>query len=84
MGDGTARPLDALAAQLIERRFRAAVYGDTLLVCPPSSVREQVIACDGLWFRWGGATGPVVGAVRDVPAAADQAARVLRRAARWP
>lgn len=83
MGDGTARPLDALAAQLSERRLRARVYGETLVVCPPSSVREQVIACDGRWFRWGGERGIVLGTVGDVPAAADQAAHVLRRLARW-
>lgn len=83
MGDGTGRPLDALAAQLKALRFKAVPDGETLVVSPPWSLREWVIACDGRWFRWDGPRGPVVGLAGDAATAADVVASVLRHASRW-
>ncbi|MFB4304541.1 hypothetical protein [Actinomadura sp. GTD37] len=84
MADLKGKPLEILRAALLERRCRAKVHGETLSAHPPASVRgEQVIACDGELFRWGGEGGRVFGSVSDVGAAADAAVKVLKRIARW-
>ncbi|WP_131732729.1 hypothetical protein [Actinomadura formosensis] len=46
--------------------------------------REQVIVCDGRWFRWGGERGHVLGEVGREGAAAERAVLVLRQIARRP
>ncbi|TDD37101.1 hypothetical protein E1287_09180 [Actinomadura sp. KC06] len=82
MADGAGRPLDELAEQLSQRRCLAQVYGDTLVVS--LGVRgEQVIACDGQRFRWGGERGHVIGDVGKESAAADRTLLVLRQIRRW-
>ncbi|MFG2084729.1 MULTISPECIES: hypothetical protein [unclassified Spirillospora] len=82
MSDGTGRPLEQLAAQLAQRGVRADVHGGTLVVSLGAR-REQVIACDGRWFRWGGERGHVVGEVGAESASADRALIVLKQLARW-
>ncbi|TDB79133.1 hypothetical protein E1264_35900 [Actinomadura sp. KC216] len=82
MADGAGNPLEELEAELTQRRCLAQVYDGTLVVS--LGVRgEQVIACDGQRFRWGGERGHVIGEVGRESAAADRALLVLRQIRRW-
>ncbi|MGP4026313.1 hypothetical protein [Actinomadura sp. 3N407] len=82
MADVTGKPLEELAAQLAQRGLRAEVHGGTLLASLGAR-SEQVIACDGRRFRWGGERGHVLGEVGHEGAAAERAVLVLRQLARW-
>lgn len=80
--DVRGKPLAELAVQLSQRGCRATLYGDTLAVSLGAR-SERVIACDGVWFRWGGENGTALGRISDMKAAAEAALKVLRLAARW-
>lgn len=82
MGDVTGKPLEELAVQLAQRGCRAEVYGGTLVISLGAR-GEQVIACDGRRFRWGGELGHVLGEVGAGAASAERAVLVLRQLARW-
>lgn len=82
MGHVTANPLETLAAEFARRGLRVKMHGGTLLASLGAR-REQVIACDGRRFRWGGERGHVLGEVGHEGAAAERAALVLRQLARW-
>ena len=82
MTDLKGKPLETLTATLLARRCRAELHGGTLLVSLGAR-GEQVVACDGELFRWGGESGQVFGSVSDVAGAADAAVMVLARIARW-
>ncbi|MEU8800467.1 hypothetical protein [Spirillospora sp. NPDC048819] len=82
MGDVKGKSLEELAVQLSQRGCRAEVYGGTLVVSLGARC-EQVIACDGRRYRWGGERGHVLGEVGAEAVSAERTVLVLKQIARW-
>ncbi|TDD33733.1 hypothetical protein E1287_18685 [Actinomadura sp. KC06] len=82
MCEVTGKPLEALAAQLVQRGIRASV-SEGMVLASLGTRGERVIACDGARFRWGGERGHVLGEVGREAAAAERIVLVVRQLGRW-